>query len=371
MPQPPVLCCNAVRRTALFLPSVMPMTQTAPPIPLELLNVVPAPHELLYLAKSGSQLFGTQTPTSDLDVKGIFLPTQTSLLLQHAPEHFTQNTNHSASGQKNAADDVDVTVWSLQFWAKILRKADMNAISLLFSWTHPQAVFAATTVRQQRFAQALAELEPTRVLSRNLSGMMGYVYSQAMRYSEKGKHYKALAVALAVLQEVPAAKMHDAAPEILARAVATLGDAAKKMIYLGQNRNNQPQIHILEKVFDLGVDVAWALPPLQALYDQYGARARAASLAQGVDFKAFSHSFRVLDEIASLHQTGRIRYPLHNAEFLRDVKLGRFEHGFLIDALDARFAEVQALETQSMLATQPDPGYLDDFIVACYHDIPA
>jgi hypothetical protein len=329
-------------------------------------DLIPPPHQLLYLAKSGSHLFGTNTPASDIDVKGIFLPSLESLLLQHAPEHFTRNTNSSSSGQKNAADDIDVTVWSLQFWAKILRKADMNAISLLFSYSNPAAAMPLEGQLQRRFVGALRELDPIKLLSRNLSGMMGYVYSQAMRYSEKGKHYRALGLVLEVFHEARSAKISDLLPEVLARAAAQLGEAAGKMIYVSKSRNNQEQLHILEKVFDLTVTVEWALPPLEALYAQYGKRARAASDAGGIDYKAFSHSLRVLDEIQSLHQTGRIVYPLARADLLRDIKLGRYEQAFLVEMLEQNFAETQAMEAHSVLSEQPDEAYLNDFMVAWY-----
>ncbi|NJK45645.1 MAG: hypothetical protein HC933_16475 [Pleurocapsa sp. SU_196_0] len=83
--------------------------------------------------------FGTATPSSDLDVKGVFLPTRASLYLQNAPQQFTANTNPSDSERKNTLDDVDVTVWSLQFWMKLVLRGDINAVSLLFSPSHPDA----------------------------------------------------------------------------------------------------------------------------------------------------------------------------------------------------------------------------------------
>ena len=39
---------------------------------------------LLYLTMFGSQLYGTSTGSSDVDIRGIFLPSQKSLVLQDA-----------------------------------------------------------------------------------------------------------------------------------------------------------------------------------------------------------------------------------------------------------------------------------------------
>ena len=74
------------------------------------MNVQVHPHTLLYLAKSGSQLFGIQTPSSDLDLKGLFLPTRSSLYLQTAPHQFSFDTKSSGVERKNTAQDVDAKI---------------------------------------------------------------------------------------------------------------------------------------------------------------------------------------------------------------------------------------------------------------------
>ena len=171
------------------------------------------PHKLLYLARSGSQLFGTATPKSDLDVKGVFLPSRESLYLQTAPQQFTRNTNNSGSGLKNSSDDVDVTVWSVQFWLKLVLRGDINAVSLLFSHTNPSAVLDGTDAD---FEKRLRALDATRLLSRQLSGMMGFAYAQAVRYTDRGKHLRAVRVALDHLERATNGLVGDVASTILA-----------------------------------------------------------------------------------------------------------------------------------------------------------
>jgi hypothetical protein len=317
-----------------------------------------APHKLLYLAKSGSQLFGTATPKSDLDVKGVFLPSKESLYLQTAPQQFSANTNPSDSARKNTVEDVDVTVWSVQFWMRLVLRGDINAVSLLFSHTHPDAVLEGSDAA---FVERLRALEPQRLLARGLGGMMGFAYSQAVKYSDKGKHLRAVKVALEHLDS-SAGLVETVAAEI----VREVGDAS--LARIAPNERGLPQLVVLEKAFDLTASSAWAAKPLRQLEARYGKRALIALGAGGVDFKAFSHSLRVLEEMRLLHETGRITYP-HEPEFAalqRDVKLGRYDQDRLMELLDAQLERTQAAEARSVLPEHADAEYAQAFILSLY-----
>jgi DNA-binding transcriptional ArsR family regulator len=317
-----------------------------------------SPHKILLLSKSGSQLFGTATPSSDLDVKGVFLPSRESLYLQQAPQQFSHNTNPSDSGIKNQAEDVDVTIWSVQFWLKLLLRGDINAVSLLFSPTHPEAVLEPTDAA---FLQKLAELEPCKILTKDLGGMMGFAHSQAIKYSEKGRHLKALQIATEHLGAITG--LVGAVAETIIGLVAD-----NKLARSIEGGNGQKQLLILEKAFDYSARADWAVKPLLELQERYGKRAKQALQDGGVDYKAFSHSLRVLEEMRLLHLAGRITYP-HEKEFaklLREVKIGKLEYGRLLEVLDAKLLEVQEAEKHSVLPEKPDHAYVDGFVLSLY-----
>ena len=317
-----------------------------------------APHHLLYLSLSGSRLFGSDTPLSDVDVKGVFLPSRESLYLQAAPQQFSENTNPSDSERKNTVADVDVTVWSLQFWVKLLQRGDINAVSLLFSHTHDRAILPGSDAG---FIARLRDLEPQKLLKRSLGGMMGFAYSQAVKYSDKGKHLRAVTVALEHLERVSGT-----VGAVAETIVMTVADPALARVEISEN--GQPQLLILEKAFDLTASAAWALKPLQQLEQRYGKRSRIALEAGGIDHKAFSHSLRVLEEMRLLHEGGHIVYP-HEATFatlLRDVKSGRYDYAALTDLLEAQLERTRAAESRSVLSEEVDGSYAANFIVSMY-----
>ena len=63
--------------------------------------------KILFKTKSGSKLYGTDSKSSDLDIKGVFLPDIHDLILNKAPKHYTSTTGNG--GMKNNSDDVDET----------------------------------------------------------------------------------------------------------------------------------------------------------------------------------------------------------------------------------------------------------------------
>ena len=53
------------------------------------LSLLPEDATLLYLTEFGSVLYGTNTPASGTDLKGIYLPSIKSCILEQAPETIT------------------------------------------------------------------------------------------------------------------------------------------------------------------------------------------------------------------------------------------------------------------------------------------
>lgn len=314
------------------------------------------PHKLVYLAKSGSHLFGSNTPKSDLDVKGLFLPSIQSLYLQNAPQQFSRNTNNSNA--KNSSEDVDVTVWSVQFWLKLLMKGDINAVSLLFSYTNPNAVLEGTDAQ---FLTRLKTLDPTKLLSRNLSGMMGFAYNQAIKYTAKGKHLNAVQTAIRILTEASQGLIGDVADVVVTQV------ADDSMARVQHGSKGIKQLVLLEKMFDFTASTTWALAPLREVEAGYGKRAKLA-LEAGVDFKAFSHSLRVLEEIRLLHSSGCIVYPHVGdfAELMMDAKMGVLEYEVLVEKLDQKLEEARVAEAASVLPTELDPSYSETFLLSLY-----
>lgn len=88
-------------------------------------------HKVVYLTMSGSKLYGTDTPKSDLDIKGIFIPTRRSVLLKRDMTSYTKDTNNTK--EKNTADDIDFSLHSIYAFFNQLEKSETGAVDVMWS----------------------------------------------------------------------------------------------------------------------------------------------------------------------------------------------------------------------------------------------
>jgi len=82
----------------------------------------------------GSHLYGTDTPQSDLDVEGVYLPDAHDILLQRVKETIETGTS-KARGDKTAPGDVEREVYSLQRYLELLAEGQTIALDMLFAPT--------------------------------------------------------------------------------------------------------------------------------------------------------------------------------------------------------------------------------------------
>jgi predicted nucleotidyltransferase len=142
---------------------------------------------LLFLTLFGSTLYGTEKPgTSDLDVRGVFLPSRESLILNKAPKSL-----HFSTGNKecrNLAGDVDIDLWSVQHWLlKLLPSGDTGALDVLFAPSHA----ACTLYRHPALDAVFAG--PLRLMDTGQGRAYAeYSLGQAKKYGIKGSRVGAL-----------------------------------------------------------------------------------------------------------------------------------------------------------------------------------
>ncbi len=87
-------------------------------------NLTWLPERTIFLCKAGSQAYGTSTPESDLDLRGIAV----------APRAYYLGVLNSFE-QAEAKGDVDATVYDIRKFVKLAMDANPNILELL--WTDP------------------------------------------------------------------------------------------------------------------------------------------------------------------------------------------------------------------------------------------
>lgn len=271
---------------------------------------------LLYLCKFGSHLYGTDSPNSDLDLRGIFLPGKTALYLEKAPKslRFSTGDDHN----RNAETDMDIDLWSLQYWLlKLLPEGDTNALDMLFSPTNISGMLYMDPLMPQVFKQykQFINLDGTR-------GYAGYALGQAKKYGIRGSR-------LGVIKCIK--NWLDAHNEQVENS-RTLNDFVDSLVYAcGDDAycqikeiNTEKALIVCGKYHICSIKPQEFARRINDNYEQYGERSRLAEQNQGIDWKALSHAMRALFQVEELVKTGKIVYPLKSATQIKEIKAGKY-----------------------------------------------
>ena len=80
----------------------------------------------------GSHLYGTATEKSDLDIKGIYVPSAKDILLQRIKPVIIEKRS-KVHGEKNRPEDIDYELYSPEKYLLCLAKGQSFALEMLFA----------------------------------------------------------------------------------------------------------------------------------------------------------------------------------------------------------------------------------------------
>ena len=314
---------------------------------------------LLFLTLFGSTLYGTETPgKSDVDVRGIFLPSRESLALNKAPKslHFSTGNNE----RRNLAGDVDIDLWSAQHWLlKLLPSGDTGALDVLFAPSHA----ACTLYRHPALDAVFAN--PLRLMDTGKGRAYAeYSLGQAKKYGIKGSRVGALKAVRAWLQaHCPAPQPDERLRDYLDALAASCADDRFCSVVTVQEER---ALQLCGKLHMATIRMEELTRRVEADMRRYGARAEEAERNEGLDFKALSHALRALDQMEELLQTGKIVFPLRGREELVAVKEGRYPWRDVEPRILERLAAVDALRENARFTGAYDTAFAESCVLACY-----
>jgi hypothetical protein len=309
----------------------------------------------------GAHLYGTQTPSSDLDIKGIVVPCARDILLQQVPAVLNESRPRAA-GERNEPGDVDVETFSLQRFLTLVTAGQPIAIEMLFA---PDSAMLAPPDPLWREVQALAP----KLVSRRADVFLRYCRAQAERYGATGERAAAVQSAQAVLAAAEADRGAQARLEDLAEPLAALAATSPHIALVDiAIRDGKIMRHLA--ICDRKVPFSATLHLTREIVDRiaagYGARGRAAAEQGGVDWKALSHAVRIGREVIELVSTGRLRFPLACAPHLLAIKLGQVPRDQVVRELDALPGEVERAAARSALPEHPDEVASEALVLRVY-----
>lgn len=304
--------------------------------------------DLLFKTKFGSHLYGLNTPSSDTDYKGIYMPTLSQLLLGTWPKSIRTSTGTAHT--KNTSEDIDEEYYALPYFIKLAVEGDTTALDML------HANKSSTLVTSPLWEELKSRRK--EFYSRDMKALVGYVMHQAAKYGMKGTR-------LATMQDVLNKSKH---------LVGKLRDVVHllpqneycKVVLEPENAKQQPYYEVCGKKFLLNAQVQDLQFLMQEQLDKYGERARLAQANEGVDWKALSHALRVAYQMKSVYEDGDFEYPLKQSHFLRLVKAGEVDFSEVKQVLESTLERVEELAKFSYMKEKVNRATWDQWLLDKY-----
>lgn len=310
----------------------------------------------------GSHLYGTSTPESDVDFKEIYVPHARDILTGNVKEHMSKNTNNTSS--KNTKDDVDHELYSLKYFFKLAADGETVALDMLH--TPPSLVVKSDLPDVWKYIQD----NRSRFYTTNMKSYLGYVRKQASKYGVKGSRLAVLRQALKRSNEWGQYFDNGAVIRLShMKNVLPVGEFASWVETENEKTGKQTFYNLLDRKFQDTLTNKEFNAILVKLEENYGERARKAEANEGIDWKALSHACRGGLQLLEIYKTGDLVYPLQDAPFILDVKLGKHTFKTVQEFLEDIVDQVEKASEQAAkngMQQKVDMSFWDDFLEQVY-----
>ena len=256
-----------------------------------------------FLIRSGSHLYGTDTPESDEDRVGIFIPNSEMLFGLHRADVVDDSIVDKAADGRNTKDAVDVTYYDIRKFAKLALQNNPNVLELLYapeeSILHQEPWFIEEFINYRH-------LFPHKGL---VQKYIGYASSQKHKMVIRSGNYRELERGIDELESVEDKKqiLIELPTEILTEA----GLDRRGAFYQIGDQNMAKNITVQR-----------ALTMLHRRYSKFSNRKELVA-KHGYDTKFASHLIRLLKQAFELLTYGYLRFPLPYKEEILEIKQGK------------------------------------------------
>ena len=295
--------------------------------------------------KFGAHLYGTATSDSDVDYKGIFMPTKDEVLLGRIPKSHSHSTGQGES--KNTKNDIDVEIYSFHYFLKLACDGQTVAMDMLHA---PEEML----LQSSNIWKAIIK-NRHRFYTKNLKSFIDYARRQASKYGIKGSRINAALQILELLKKEDSAKKMRQIWDDLPRI--------EHCYDIAPDPNGMRQYQVCGKSFQESATIGYVIPILEKFYNDYGRRAKLAAENKNIDWKAVSHALRAAYQTREILTENNLIFPLKMAPFLMEVKLGKLDYlTEVAPVLESLMEEVEELSLSSTLPETVDRKFWDQFI---------
>ena len=282
--------------------------------------------------KVGSHLYGTNTPTSDVDFSGVFMPDENMVFGFERAEEVDLSIKSKREDGKNDENAVDMVLYEIRKFTRLALDNNPNILEQLFV---PKVEFIDF---YGKLLLAKSHIFPHKGLKQKF---LGYAYSQKHKMVIRTDNYHSLENAYEWLVE------NTRSVENSKRLLIEVLD--KKLPFMSVKGDN-----IL--VGDLKFQKHFMLRKVKKMIAErlkLATNRKDLLTSHGYDTKFASHLVRLMLEGKELLATGNLEFPLKERQLILDIKLGKYKMTDVLKMGEEFEKEVEDMAIHSSLPSKP------------------
>ena len=357
--------------------------------------------KLIYLSQYGSHLYGLNTENSDLDFRGVYIPTLNDIILKkdkdeineelwitrYLPDREIKNDGEYVWTEVDRVESikVDVKIFSLQKFITLCSKADTNALDLLFSYNPERKDIQQYVYNKEQYYESGILAHPyipfieflinrgKLINTDRLESPITYAFKQATKYSLKGDYLNLYDELL----DITKGFTDDMTVLNLIEYIDKNG-----LNYLREKNNDgfwtqqlcpitrdtkekggiQTYLNIIGVEHQANLSIRTFEERIKSKIKQYSKRAIDAKDG-GNDWKALSHAIRVLLEVKQLLEDGTITFPCIENRFLLRIKQGKISREVIDEFFNKQLSNILEKVKLNELGWKYDEEFWNEFIL--------
>ena len=294
--------------------------------------------KLIFLVKAGSHFFDLESPNSDADFRGIYMPSDKEFYEGEARRRFWERKTleGNKTGVKNTKDDVDFYLYSYTFFLDLLKRGDFNCMELLHAPSDKILINSEEIKNLISFRK--------NILTNDISAFLGFIKKEYRRYGVNINHYKIQEDLANFLRKYP---KHTKLKSIW-KDLEEYGKNNTQIIFttsLTGKKTRVPTIKVAQRFYQNTITTDYLVKAIDYRLTTYGHRQKNMA-ASGVEFKGLYHALRLIYEANDLFDYGEFIIPFNpeRQDTLRKIKNGIESQDEIFRLIDDSIDNIYARE---------------------------
>lgn len=330
---------------------------------------------VLLKLQSGSHLYGLSTPESDVDYLGVVYEPFEYKIGFNTFNELDVSVKDKHSNGRNTKDAIDEKYYSLSRFVELLKSNNPTIVELLFArdveFRHP--------VIEKLYEHRMDFLSKSRIEN----GFIGYAIAQEKKMEIKSENLSEVSTFFEVIKDMDVDGTSTVI-DVLKRDKKLAGycyqyemnqldlverlKASKSKEEIKKLNSKLGKMYLGTREFSVNILFKKLRAQLEQIMNQKSNRSELVE-KYNFDVKFASHYLRLLLEGVELLETGEIKFPLKDREFLLDVKLGKYTLDEVLEHGAKLKDRVRKAQENSVISDKVHHGRVEKVVLDFYREM--